>query len=155
MNKLYDRKHKVIRALTSSCEAAVPEDDGRQTSLAEFMQAVMETGKEDICPATIPSIELKPNQPTGRNRNFGTVDTCSAQEHANSATFVHRNSSIVVTHDRVHCTPLNSLTYNSIKSVFSSPFLPRRSCNEAGWERACPRVGVRVPDKFASKSVAE
>jgi len=48
MNKLYDRKHKVIRALTSSCEAAVPEDDGRQTSLAEFMQAVMETGKEDI-----------------------------------------------------------------------------------------------------------
>ena len=48
MNKLYDRKHKVIRAVTSSCEAAVPEDDSQDMSLAEFMQMVMEIGKDDI-----------------------------------------------------------------------------------------------------------
>jgi len=51
------------------------------------------------------------------------------------------------------CRSLYSLTNNSIKSVFSSPFLPRHSINGAGWERACPRVGggwVRVPDKLDS-----
>lgn len=48
MNKLYDRKHKVIRAVTSSCETATPEDSPQDLSLAEFMQMVMEIGGQDV-----------------------------------------------------------------------------------------------------------
>ena len=48
MNKLYDRKHKVIRAVTSSCEAAEPEDESQDMPLAKFMQMVMEVGGQDL-----------------------------------------------------------------------------------------------------------
>jgi len=49
MNKLYDRKHKVIRAVTSTCDAAADDENGPQDmSLAEFMKMVMEIGKDDV-----------------------------------------------------------------------------------------------------------
>jgi len=49
MNKLYDRKHKAIRAVTSTCEAAADDETAPQDMpLAEFMKMVMEIGKDDI-----------------------------------------------------------------------------------------------------------
>ena len=48
MNKLYDRKHKVIHTLTSTCDAAAHEDSPQDLPLAEFMKMVMEIGKDDI-----------------------------------------------------------------------------------------------------------